>query len=226
MEAPVDVAVPIVFPDYLIHVGNLPSMTIEVPDMLPWIDVMPDKIKTPPVKGKAPYLGHAGILFIDGKTGGTKYYEYGRYDTESKGIVRNVLIPDVVMKGGRPVHASLEKVMARISAASGQRGAISAAYIELPDGSFSKMLKYAEARKLKNKDPSRVPYDLISNSCLHFMKEVAQAGGATMPPVVVPTPNVYMKEVRLMHHDLGYSKGKLAVPLLGGTERRSAAGGR
>lgn len=40
-------------------------------------------------------LGHAGILLIDNKTGLTKYYEYGRYDSNNKGIVRTYRIPDV-----------------------------------------------------------------------------------------------------------------------------------
>ena len=43
------------------------------------------KISTP--IGKIGNLGHAGVLLIDNKTGVTKYYEYGRYDKEGKGIM-------------------------------------------------------------------------------------------------------------------------------------------
>jgi hypothetical protein len=53
--------------------------------------VFPDyKISTP--IGKVGGLGHAGGLMIDNKTGATKYYEYGRYDSEGKGLVRNVSV--------------------------------------------------------------------------------------------------------------------------------------
>ena len=51
------------------------------------------KISTP--IGKIGNLGHAGVLLIDNKTGVTKYYEYGRYDKEGKGIVRTFAVPDV-----------------------------------------------------------------------------------------------------------------------------------
>ncbi|MDT8385411.1 MAG: RHS repeat-associated core domain-containing protein [Gammaproteobacteria bacterium] len=32
-------------------------------------------------------LGHAGVLLIDNNSGGTKYYEYGRYSPNGKGIM-------------------------------------------------------------------------------------------------------------------------------------------
>lgn len=61
------------------------------------------KISTP--LGKVGNLGHAGVLLINNKTGGTKYYEYGRYDAENKGIVRTISVPDVkIGKDGQPDH--------------------------------------------------------------------------------------------------------------------------
>ncbi|MBP6064073.1 MAG: RHS repeat-associated core domain-containing protein, partial [Bacteroidales bacterium] len=79
------------------------------------IIVFPDyKISTP--VGKIGGLGHAGVLLIDNKTGSTKYYEYGRYDKEGKGIVRNVSVSDVKMgKNGMPTQKSMDKVMKQIS---------------------------------------------------------------------------------------------------------------
>ncbi len=41
-----DVVVPLVFPDYLIHVDT-PEVNVEVPDLLPWFDVLPDKLSHP-----------------------------------------------------------------------------------------------------------------------------------------------------------------------------------
>ena len=201
-----DVAIPIVFPEYLITVET-PEVKVEVPDILPGVDILPDRIKIPPTKKKIPYLGHAGILFIEGGNGLTKYYEYGRYDPAGKGLVRKQLLSDVKMgSNGRPTKKSLEKVLTEISLKSGQGGKISGAYIELDPGTFIKMLAHATTRMKKNSDPHRAPYELLSNSCLHFMKEVAEAGGARMPAVMAPQPAGYIVQVRLQENDLDFER--------------------
>src|SRR6218665_1586111 len=71
-------AILIVFPDYKID----PELKV-------------GKWKAPKVGG----LGHAGVLLIDNKTGVTKYYEYGRYQTTdgAKGSVRNITVSNVVI---------------------------------------------------------------------------------------------------------------------------------
>lgn len=74
-----DIAIPIVFPDYLIAV-NTPKTRLQIPDLLPGLDILPDDIEIPETKNKFPELGHAGILFINGINGTIKYYEYGRYN--------------------------------------------------------------------------------------------------------------------------------------------------
>ncbi|WP_082989220.1 RHS repeat domain-containing protein [Culturomica massiliensis] len=59
-----------------------------------------------------PFTGYAGVLLIDNKTGLTKYYEYGRYDKEGKGLIRTVTISNVVIgKDGKPTIQSLNKVI-------------------------------------------------------------------------------------------------------------------
>lgn len=74
-----DIVVPIVFPDY--------------------------KIETDTVLGKVGGLGHAGVLIIQGATGATKYYEYGRYDPAAKGLVQRRRVPDVATDAdGRPTR--------------------------------------------------------------------------------------------------------------------------
>jgi hypothetical protein len=52
-----DIAIPIVFPHYRVLIEE--------------------------INARFP-LGHAGILFINGGIGTTKYYEYGRYDKERR----------------------------------------------------------------------------------------------------------------------------------------------
>lgn len=209
-----DVVVPIVFPDYLIAVGT-PDMVVEVPDVLPWIDVLPDKLKIKKSQKKLPMLGHAGVLFFEGKAGTTKYYEYGRYDPKNLGLVRTLTLPDVkITASGRPTAASLVAALAKISRGSGQSGRISGVYIEVK-GAYAAMLKYAEGRKKQNANPKRKPYDLTSNSCIHFAKEVTEAAGISTPWMVDPRPNSYIGEFRDDYPDLDYDSKTKTVKVEG-----------
>lgn len=194
-----DVTIPIVFPDYLITVADRPRR-IDVPDFLPGI---PDEVTVP---NRMPYLGHAGILFFNGRWGLAKYYEYGRYDPPAnRGKVRRQPIPDVQMlRDGRPAAASLKRTLRVIAAQSGQGGRILGAYVELSEGAFDRMLARATGREHDNSRPNRAPYDLVSNSCLHFMKEVAESGGARMPWAIDPRPAGYIRDVRALHPDLDF----------------------
>jgi hypothetical protein len=205
-----DVAVPVVFPDYLIEVDT-PPVSVPVPDTLPWFDILPNRVDIPKTKNKVPYLGHAGILFIDGRAGVTEYYEFGRYGGPLGKVMKRQL-PNVRMaSNGRPTRASLEHVLAEVSAVAGQHGRITGAYIELPSGAFIKMHAFAVTAMKKNTDPKRVPYGLLTNSCLHFMKETAEAGGARLPAVVFDTPKGYMFQIQLEEPDLDFqSPGTLA----------------
>jgi len=199
-----DVVIPIVFPDYLIAVDT-PAYAITVPDLLPGINVLPDRIKIPSTKNRVAHLGHAGVLLIDGSRGLTRYYEYGRYDAAQLGIARAVFIPDVsIAKNGRPTRRSLAKVLAQISQKSGQRGRISGAYIELDSPAFATMDATAHARLKMNGDRKRPPYDLVSNSCLHFMKSVTESGGAVLPIVLMPNPAGYILEVQMVANSLEF----------------------
>src|SRR5689334_18310597 len=120
-----DVVIPMVFPDYLIMVET-PEVRIDVPDFLPFV---PNEVKIPKSKSRVPYLGHAGVLFFDGPTGTTKYYEYGRYDPAAKGLVRKQRVPNVQFRtDGRPTAGSLKLVLATISRVSGQGGRLLGAY--------------------------------------------------------------------------------------------------
>ena len=210
-----DVAIPVVFPDFLIRVDT-PPVQIGVPD-LPFIDIprVPDRINVPGSRQKVPYLGHAGALFFEGVSGTTKYYEYGRYDAASLGIVRKVSAPNVVMAGARPTKPSLLALLARISRASGQGGRILGAYIPLAPGMYRNMLAYAEKRLKENTNSGRTPYDLIFNSCNHFMKETCNAGYAGLPPVIIPNPAGYIQLVRQSFPTLDYSSAGITVPSLG-----------
>jgi len=199
-----DIAIPIVFPDYLITV-NIPKRKFKIPDLLPGIDILPNHFETPESKNKVPELGHAGILFISGARGTTKYYEYGRYGG-SLGATRRHPVKDAIIgNGGHPTKASLSYTLSQISAKSGQNGRILGAYIEVP-GQYQAMLDYAVKRVEENANPNRAAYALFTNSCVHFMKGVLDAAGVETPVMLDPRPNSYIEELRNDFPALDYSK--------------------
>jgi len=64
----------------------------------------------------------------------------------------------------------------------------------------------AAARMAENVKKDRVEYDRLSHSGLHFMKEVAESGGADMPMVIDPRPAGYMDRVRSDFPDVDFVK--------------------
>ena len=157
--------------------------------------VFPDyKISTP--IGKIGNLGHAGVLLINNKTGLTKYYEYGRYDKEGKGEVRNIKISNVkIDKNGKPTTESLNKVMGELSKKAGQNGRIDGAYIE--SDKFENMDKYATIKENENSNPSRKTYSLTGNNCGTFAADVVNQDenvNKKAPIIVDPRPNSIVEE--------------------------------
>ncbi|MBE6235651.1 MAG: hypothetical protein E7112_05395 [Bacteroidales bacterium] len=131
------------FPDYVISVGNMQFEN----------------------------LGHSGILLINNQTGLTKYYEYGRYDKQNIGIVRNIKVPNVVIgEDGRPEKESLDKVFGAISQIAGDGGKIEGAYVE--SNEFEAMNDYAQSLMAENENPEREPYNIMNNNCSTFAEDV------------------------------------------------------
>lgn len=190
-----DLVIPIVFPDYKITVET-PAARVKVPDYLPYVDILPNEIRVPHTKNKISDLGHAGVLFINGKSGITKYYEYGRYDPNKLGWVKKMLnLPDVTINSSGVVEQSLSRVLKVISDKAGKRGRISAAYIEV-DNKYQAMLDYAQHRIALNSNPNRECYDIASYSCVHFMKGVMEAAGVDTPWMLDPRPTSYIEEIQ------------------------------
>jgi len=191
------ILIPIVFPEY--------KITVEVPktevDLLPWAQW--DNIRVPAYKNKHSNLGHAGALFINSLSGTTKYYEYGRYDSQGLGLVRRVPIQNVKVGKNGIDFVSLKASLRKISKIAGQYSKIQGAYIEA-HGKFGAMLDYAEHRKWQNANPQRKPYSILSNSCIHFVKDMASKAGITTPWIVDPRPNSYIGEFRHDFLDLDY----------------------
>jgi len=142
-------------------------------------------------------LGHAGVLLIDNKTGYTKYYEYGRYNSD-QGNVRSYRVPNVVMgEDGRPTTKSLNAVLAKISDKSGDNGRISGAYVESDD--FDAMKNYAQGLLNQSEDPNREPYSITGNNCGTFGCDVLNQDANVAkesPWILDPRPNSIIDEYR------------------------------
>ena len=147
-----DLAIPIAFPDFMAHSDEINT---NVPS------------------------GHAGILIVNGANGVTAYYEYGRYDPANIGLVRQQHIPNATSGSGLTVRA-LKPAFQQLSAVSGHGGRLRAAWIELPTGSSAPMIHYAEQRMALNSHPDRPRYEIATNNCCTFARDVAAAGGASV----------------------------------------------
>lgn len=197
-----DIIIPIVFPDYKITV-TIPNKRF---DVLPYVEW--DNVEIEQSKQKVSNLGHSGILFINGKSGLSKYYEYGRYDVpERNGIVRKLRIPDAQANQDGVIYNSLIPILKAISTNAGRGGRIQGVLIEAEDV-FDKLQAKAHARKQKNTNPNRTPYSITSNSCIHFVKRLVEAAGKDTPWMFDPRPNSYIGEFRDDYRDLDYSPKK------------------
>ena len=165
----------IVFPDYKITVGS----------------------------AKIPYFGHAGVLLINNETGLTKYYEYGRYDDEGKGIVRNVPVPNVIIDpSGKPTKESLQRTLSSVSRAN-HNNKIEGAYVTSDD--FEAMNDYAQMRLNDNTNNNRESYPLWQNNCGTFAAETLGAGDdVEIPKRLRPRPNSLLKQFLQLFDPIEY----------------------
>ena len=171
------------------------------------------KISTP--IGKIGNLGHAGVLLIDNKTGVTKYYEYGRYDKEGKGIVRTFAVPNVkIGQDKKPTLESLNKTLSIISEQAGHAGRIEGAYIE--SDKFKEMKNYAESKIAENANSKRKEYSLRNNNCGTFAADVLKQDPSVKdkaPVIIDPRPNSIVKEYQDNFKSLNYDPKKRQVKI-------------
>lgn len=205
-----DIIIPIVFPDYKITVDT-PNKDV---DLLPWVSF--DNFSIPKSTQQLSNLGHAGILLIKGGSGLSKYYEYGRYDSAQLGLVRRVPVPDAKVDKGALVLKSLVPVLSKVSSIAGKGSRIEGVYIEAPD-SFEKLNQAVVVQKALNNNSKRKPYDLTTNSCIHFVKKLVDMAGKKTPWMIDPRPNSYIGEFRDDFNDLDFypKQKKLVIEGLG-----------
>jgi hypothetical protein len=192
-----DIIIPIVFPDYKITVDT-PKADV---DLLPWVSF--DNFSVPKSTQQLSNLGHAGILLVNGTSGLSKYYEYGRYDSAQLGLIRRVPVPDAKVNNAKIDYKSLIPVLSKVSSIAGKGSRIEGVYIEAAS-SFEKLNQAVVVQKALNNNPKRRPYNLTSNSCIHFVKRLVDMAGKKTPWMLDPRPNSYIGEFKDDYTDLDY----------------------
>ncbi len=163
-----------------------PNQPITIPDDFRTFEFVPEKLN---------YLGHAGVLLIEGGTGLTKYYEFGRYNAH--GFVRTVGIPDVKKfrnswwKNDWPSEEDIQNIISKLpSSKKGYKCRASFGRTWKTDG-FNKMKEYAET--FKNSPPK---YNILTNNCSTFAQSVLRKGGIHGGFAMLPSLSTYTNSIR------------------------------
>ncbi|XKM12794.1 hypothetical protein RCS94_07120 [Orbaceae bacterium ac157xtp] len=178
-----DYLFPMVFPDYLVDAGF---------SRLP--------------------LGHAGILIVNGKTGETKYYEYGRYDPEDLGWVKKRKIPNLIIKNSLIDKTTFKTVLNSISFQAGKKGNIEGVILR-KSNIYNQALKWLEDKMKENNNPRRKPYSIVDNNCVTFVDTLAEDMGFDTPISSYHLPKQYIKNFQDKAHGFTYifTQKKLTV---------------
>lgn len=202
-----DIAIPVVYPHQPIFIpadavrDAIPfdidveaslRATFSEPDSIPPLSVLEENETGVRVLG----LGHAGIVIVDGRSGGVRYYEYGRYDPAQFGQVRmGSEIGDLVIafgQDGNPRNDSLIRLASMMTRTNGGPYACEAIYVKLANGAFDVMKEFAENRMMDIREKRADPYDVAGNHCFTFAMEVAESAG-----INVDVSNSPILEVKL-----------------------------
>jgi hypothetical protein len=200
---PKDSVIPMVFPDYLITVekkdfGLSDRLAIK---MLPGVYVQSENDKEVQVAG----LGHAGVLIINGTSGATRYFEYGRYDKGRIGLVREREVKDVSVDAtGKPTKASLNAALKDVSEKAGKSGKVLGVRIEA-ENKYDAMVAFALERLKENDNPNRTAYAIRSHNCFTFAVDVAGKSGADVSAADKMFPVSSMNELRKKYENVDYS---------------------
>ena len=55
-----------------------------------------------------------------------------------------------------------------------------------------------------NTDPAREEYSLLTNNCMHFVKQTLEAAGVNTPIMIDPRPNSYIDELSGLYTPVSY----------------------
>lgn len=152
------------------------------------------------------YLGHAGVLLVNGTTGQTRYYEYGRYadpKAVKPGIVRGGMKQVVSLDNGMITESSFKSILNEISKSHGQSGNI--AGVVMRGYLYEKAIDWINQRRRENHSSNKKAYDLLDHNCMTFVIDLAEYLGLDTywrPLIVIPT--LYAEQFQLQYTDLDY----------------------
>ena len=163
---PNDYIIPVAFPEYK------PTLVKGVTIDMPYGGGVINIPKFNPLE-----LGHAGVLLVDGQTGATRYYEYGRYNGDNGQIKLVSNIPDVTINSNGITEDSLKRAIKSISDKAGSGGRVIGTIIEGGANSFNDA--NLELRNAVNDDAAAAKfmggeYRLVGNNCYDFPIKIAQ----------------------------------------------------
>lgn len=225
-----DVVIPIVYPDQAITIPKgtvrqrLTALrladdididqtfrsTFDDPSSQPALRIVTDTKQFVKVSG----LGHAGIAIIDGNSGKAEYYEYGRYDADGFGQIRQSFLQTRLTfdYAGNPKAEQLDALFRELTTTNGGPHRFEGVYVKLPSGSFEIMKTFASRRSDDVLHRTAPAYSVSDNHCFTFALEVAKAAGVrpvvsgaaplTLRPVFTPDANFLER---------GISRGALSL---------------
>ncbi len=121
--------------------------------------------------------GHAAWIHIDGETGATKYYEYGRYNNSS-GQLKNVTIPNVTIpSSGDP---DISAILQNLSTQTGESDVSATIYSIDPNG-YQELETFYSG--LVNDPNSALGQWTPWNSCYGVMVEAASRVGVNLDSI-------------------------------------------
>jgi len=132
--------------------------------------------------GPVEYLGHAGVVLVDGATGHTRYFEYGRYESDSNGnpigVVRSRPVPNLSFDSGKIDGTSLQNMITSLNGSAGAGTPATGTILSLGDGGYDDALAYA--LQAQNDELGTLgEYSWANdNHCYSFAKAVAAEGGS------------------------------------------------
>lgn len=191
-----DYVIPIVYPDYFV---TIPSEYQEVLGFK--------------ILDKKEQFGHAGVLIINGKTGLSKYFEYGRYEQfGTLGGVNNVRISDSIIENGRITESSLVNIMSELSTNAGQGGRIEA--VVFIGEYFDKAYQWLTNPNGPYRSPDRQPYDVTDFNCMQFELDLLNGLDIeTHWAGLIVKPDEEMEELQEDYKDLRYSPGSRTLEI-------------
>lgn len=113
-------------------------------------------------------LGHGMVIAVDENTGQTRGSEYGRYDSENKGIARRVRVPSFQMADpGNPTQEELDAYARALDKAYGHSGGTTrVSYIKGADyNKLVDLMKSAETNDRENGFYVNHDYRILGHNC-------------------------------------------------------------